>query len=245
MKVLKLEAEGVFTSFRYPHFMQTVHPTFKMPPPATIYGHICSAIGEWISPDGILFAYNFTYQAEVTDLEHIHVLEASSGKLKGSKHPKVLEGNINPFRRGLLFNPRLTLYINKPEWKKFFLSPTYPVILGRSQDLFTYTNITVLELEQAGEAYFQNTIAPYSMITQIGKGVVELMPCFLDYNKNREPLFSRYLLLAQRVKSPDFINFQKKKNYWVDPVSPIIDSLKQGLFFHSFIGDENETITLS
>ena len=33
MKVLKIVAEGLTTSFRYPHFMQQIHPSFQMPPP--------------------------------------------------------------------------------------------------------------------------------------------------------------------------------------------------------------------
>ena len=29
MKVLKIVAEGLTTSFRYPHFMQQIHPSFS------------------------------------------------------------------------------------------------------------------------------------------------------------------------------------------------------------------------
>ena len=50
MRVLKVTLEGITTSFRYPHFMVNVQPSYRMPPPATIYGHICSALGEWVSP---------------------------------------------------------------------------------------------------------------------------------------------------------------------------------------------------
>ena len=87
MRVLKVVAEGITTSFRYPHFMQQIHPTFPMPPPATIYGHICSALGEWVSPEGVRFAYHFTHDGEVEDLEHIIVLSVATGKLKGTDKP--------------------------------------------------------------------------------------------------------------------------------------------------------------
>lgn len=52
MQVLKIVLEGVTTSFRYPHFMLGVQPSFPPPPPATIYGHVCSALGEWVAPEG-------------------------------------------------------------------------------------------------------------------------------------------------------------------------------------------------
>ena len=67
MDVLKIVAEGVTTSFRYPHFTLGIQPTFDMPPPATIYGHICSAVGEWLDPDGLQFAYHFTAEAKAND----------------------------------------------------------------------------------------------------------------------------------------------------------------------------------
>src|SRR5260221_7605158 len=92
MRVLKVTLEGITTSFRYPHFMTGVQPSFPVPPPSTIYGHICSALGEWVDPEGLAFAYHFTAQESVVDLEHIHVLSASTGKLPGSQYPKVLEG---------------------------------------------------------------------------------------------------------------------------------------------------------
>lgn len=74
MRVLKVVAEGVTTSFRYPHFIQQVQPTFPMPPPATIYGHIASALGEWFDPTGVQFAYHFTYAAKIRELEHTILL---------------------------------------------------------------------------------------------------------------------------------------------------------------------------
>jgi CRISPR-associated protein Cas5t len=94
MRVLKVVAEGVTTSFRYPHFMQKIHPTFPMPPPATIYGHICSALGEWFDPKGVSFAYHFTHAGEVWDTEHIIILSRATGKLQTTQLPKVLEGGV-------------------------------------------------------------------------------------------------------------------------------------------------------
>ena len=204
MRVLKVIAEGLTTSFRYPHFMQQIHPTFPMPPPATIYGHICSALGEWFDPTGVRFAYHFTYKGHVTDIEHIIMLRPARGKLPDTGIPKVLEGRVNPFERALLFEPRLTLYINRPEWEKAFKSPRYAVVLGRSQDLFTYRYVSAVELEQAEHAYFEHTLAPHDMALRTQRGVTMLMPRFLDYAHNRSPTFSRYLVLQDRVFSTGF-----------------------------------------
>lgn len=242
MRVLKVVAEGVTTSFRYPHFMQQIHPTFPMPPPATIYGHICSALGEWFDPTGVRFAYHFTHEGKATDKEHIIVLGRARGTLPGTKLPKVLEGNINPFDRDLLFRPRLTLYINRPEWAPAFRSPRYAVILGRSQDLFTYTEVSVVELERAERAYFEHTLAPHKMALQTLRGVAVTMPRFLDYTRGREPAWGRYVVITERVHLPqdDLPRFSHLSYgpYWVDPITPELKGSHLGLAFLSFTGEE-------
>ena len=241
MQVLKVVAEGVTTSFRYPHFMQQIHPTYEMPPPSTIYGHISSALGEWFDPTGVAFAYQFTFEAKVTDLEHIIMLFPTGGKLPGTKISKVLEGKINPFKRELLFRPKLTLYINRPDWEEAFRSPRYAVVLGRSQDLFTYTNVEVIELEQSERAYFEHTLAPHEMALQFGRGIAMFMPQFVDYHNNRAPIFKRYLILQDRVLLPDEQRMQFSHvggPYWIDPTTPKVKDAHLGLPFLSFVEKE-------
>ncbi|MEW6276201.1 MAG: CRISPR-associated protein Cas5 [Bacillota bacterium] len=243
MRVLKITAEGLTTSFRFPHFMQGVHPTYQMPPPATIYGHICSALGEWVPPGGIRFSYHFTYQGVFEDVEHIHVLTAATGRLPQTKLPKVLEGNVNPFKRAILFRPRLVLYLNRPEWEAAFRRPRYAVVLGRSQDLFTYTRVETVELAQGEQAYFEHTIAPYRLARHTGRGIALLMPRYLDYAHNRAPQFSRYILLQKRVYSKEFIQYaQTRLQFYVDSAAPDDQGVPLGLFFHTFTGDEEEDL---
>lgn len=238
MQVLKVIAEGITTSFRYPHFMQQIHPTFDMPPPATVYGHICSALGNWFQPIGVQFAYHFTSAGKVSDLEHIIMLSPTTGKMKGTSISKVIEGNINPFDRELLFNPRFTLYVNRPEWLDAFRSPRYAVVLGRSQDLFSYTSVEVIELEQSDRAYFEHTLLTDDMALQIGRGVTVTMPKFLDYERNRTPVWGRYLLHKQRIVLPDEAPLQFSHvdygPYWVDPTTPEFKGAHRGLQFLSF-----------
>lgn len=248
MRVLKVTLEGITTSFRYPHFMIGVQPTFPMPPPATIYGHICSTLGEWIDPSEISFAYHFTALAGFEDLEHTHILAASGGKLPGTDIPKIQEGSIQPFRRQLLYQPRLELYLNRPEWAAAFRSPVYPVVLGRSQDLCTYTNVEVIDLAEQESVYLEHTLLPYEMATQMSMGTVILMPRFLDYEQKRFPTFARYLVLQRRVPTngKDFLHFgDDTQRFWSDPIAPQFNGIPRGLVFHSFQGDTYESLALS
>ncbi len=241
MRALKVVAEGITTSFRYPHFMQGIHPSFDMPPPSTIYGHVCSALGEWIDPEGVQFAYHFAHEGECDDVEHIHVLSPEGGKLPGTNIPKVLGGAVNPFKRKLFFKPRLTLYLNKPEWESAFRSPQYAVVLGRSQDLFTYSSIGVIELERGERAYFEHTLAPYQASLMTASGYVVLMPRFLDHHHNRRPTFARYVVLKRRVSQMmRFEGMNTQADFWIDPTAPKVDGLPLGLWFHTWTGDYDD-----
>lgn len=241
MRVLKVIAEGITTSFRYPHFIQQVHPSFPMPPPTTIYGHIASALGEWFDPTGVQFAYHFTYAGKINrEIEHTILLSSTTGYLKDSKIPKVLEGNVNPFYREIFFYPRLVLYINQPEWEEAFRYPRYAVILGRSQDLFTYTSVQTIELTQAPSAYFEHTLLSYTGTRYTDRGYMVLMPRYLDNERDRYPSFERYLAIHERVSSTQFLWFgvEASKFYWIDPTSSELHGEYLGLDFLSFVGSD-------
>jgi CRISPR-associated protein Cas5t len=247
MRVLKIEAEGITTSFRYPHFMQSIHPTYDMPPPATIYGHICSAVGEWVDPEGLQFAYHFTAAGRVVDLEHIIVAVRGSGRPMESGHPTVLEGTMMPFERHLLFRPKLVLYLNRPEWLQAFRSPRYAVVLGRSQDLFTYTRVSTLELAEAEQAYLEHTLLPYEMATRTDRGYTVLMPRYVDYAAGRKPTFARYLVLQDHVPTAGLRQFgsDNRQRWWVDPESETVNGVQRGLVFHTFVGETYEAVGMA
>ena len=169
------------------------------------------------------------------------MLAPAGGKLPGTTIPKVLEGAVNPFKRALLFRPRLVLYVNRPEWVSAFQSPRYTVVLGRSQDLFTYTSVKVIELVKSDEAYFENTLAPYRVAMQTASGYVTLMPRYLDYANNRQPNFARYVVVNRRV--PKLMRFEGQKiesDFWIDPESPEVNGTRLGLWFHTFVGDYDD-----
>jgi len=240
MRVLKITAEGLATSFRYPYFMMKVQPTYEMPPPATLYGHVASALGEWFDPRGVQFAVRFSYRFKQVEIETTHLVGPASGKLKGDPHlPKVMEGQPNPFQREILFFPRLTLYLNRPEWAEAFRHPRYAVCLGRSQDLLTYRRIEVVELQSAQSVYWQDTLLPYAFVRFTAAGRSVLMPRWLDVNHRRQPTFSRYLILQRRLHSRDLIlpPDASLPPIWADPGEPLIAGDPLGLVFHTWVED--------
>lgn len=243
--VLKVVAEGLTTSFRYPHFMHGIQPTYPMPPLATLYGHIASTLGYWFDPAGVEVGFLFSYHSKFTDMEHVHLVSAAGprAKMPNSNLPKATEGSINPFNREQLYRPRLVLYLNRPEWEAHFRSPRYPVILGRSQDLFMYTKVELVELNRSPNAYFQDTLAPYDFARRTAVGTVYLMPRFLDYENNRFPTFDRFVAIQRRVHARDLLRNADEEplEWWVDPSEPQIEGDALGIILHTWHRRENET----
>ena len=135
MRVIRISLQGTVTSFRYPHIHLGRQPSFPMPPPATVYGHICSAIGDWIPPDSARFAYSFQCDGTGDDLELLHMAQVSSGRLdKAWGYVKNLEVQTNVYPRETLLHPCLILYVDAAskteEWVDNFRSPRYPVLLA-------------------------------------------------------------------------------------------------------------------
>lgn len=243
MQALKVVAEGLVTSFRYPHFMVQKHLSLEMPPPATIYGHICSAVGDWLEPRGLRFAYHFTYEAKVFDYEYIHTLEGRKDK-------------VVPLDRELLFHPRLVLYLNQLALLPAFRSPYYTVVLGRSQDLFTYTSVEEVTLEQSEQVYYEATLLPYRMATRVQRGVTVYWPRYIDYRNHRNATFDHYLMLPGRavddptergLATDGMIRYdgEQPSLHWVDPSIRNERGIARGVAWHSFVESDNDTTTLS
>ena len=239
------------TSFRYPHFHIGRQPSYPMPPPATIYGHICSAVGEWISRDALQFAYNFTSDGRGDDLELLHITSIGSRQIKrGWDHPRNIEVQPDPRPRELLFRPKLTLYLNPADniyyWLQSFRSPAYPVLLGRSQDLAGYSTVEMIELVQSDYGYFQNTILPWSMRDRLPDGITFHMPKFINPANRTQVSWARYIVLEDKMWWPGQ-NIQPPKEsrkalrqqhdgpVWIDPLSMLWGEGHRIVVWHAWI----------
>jgi CRISPR-associated protein Cas5t len=254
MRVLKIELEGVTTSFRYPHFLVGRQPTFAMPPPATIYGHIASALGEYPDPDSFRFAYTFTHGGTVDDYEHTWLIKVDRSA-RGWAHPANISANMNPTLRQIFYAPSLTLYLETSDleaYRQAFLEPRYPVLLGRSQDLASYKNVQIIELEDTETGYYEHTILPWSYrpFVQVGQGV--LMPRLIRPEARRDVTWARYVTLEHRVFHPKtgeqnppnqvMTVTNPKQTVQTDPTSPTHRERKRILVWHSLTGLESEAL---
>jgi CRISPR-associated protein Cas5t len=228
--------EGTVTSFRYPHFHVGRQPSYPMPPPATIYGHASSAVGEWIEPDSARFAYTFSSAGSGDDLELLHMASVGKGRVqKDWAYPKNIEVQTNVLPRQLLLHPRLTLYLDAgaqtDAWLEFFRSPRFPVLLGRSQDLAAYRAVEIVELQQSDFGYFESTLLPWTLRDRLPDGTTFQMPKFINPEARHTVTWERYVVLERRVWWPgasvaaprgarSALRHEGDGPVWVDPQSP-------------------------
>lgn len=240
--VIKIEVAGSVTSFCYPHFKQGMQPTFEMPPPATIYGHICSVVGDYVPPDAVEFGYTFTHSGKFIDYkEHLHFGDPIQPF---------------PFDRELLFNPRLTLYVTPVDLIESFRRPHYAVCLGRSQDLMTYTSIRLVELHQTQTGYFEHTLLPSELAPRLGADTIAVtMPRYINPRRVSTP--GSYAMLRERAPWPAardtaagrfdddedeesglVMETDEQLVLWADPDSPPHPKhrdLRRLIWFHRFV----------
>lgn len=207
LTVLKVQSSAQTTSFRYPRVQVGRLPSFEMPPPATIYGHLAGVLGEWFEPHDLEFAYTFTHSGRANDLETIHPIERGSGRAsltkRGWAYPINVECSPNVQRREFLLHPRLTLYLKSSDseilnrLRDRFLSPYYGYVIGRSQDLATCSSAEFAQLESSERCYFAQSLLPFEWRPWVIPGLTVLLPSSIDYTKNRLAVQQRYLQVTQ------------------------------------------------
>jgi CRISPR-associated protein Cas5t len=247
MEVLRVELEAPVCSFRYPHFLVGRQLSFDMPPPATIYGHIASAVGDFPDPRSFRFAYCFSSLGKCPDLESQHIVTPgrSNFKIDGNAFPTSVNATVQPTVREFLFGCSLTLYLDRLDFEDAFRYPRFPVVLGRSQDLACYTRIDRVSITTADRGYFEHTILPAEFRRRTGRGITVLMPRFVSPPPMRETSFDRFIVLRERIYdgppgehnlgSRQMLRFAGETNdLLTDPESPEWRGAHRALAFHSF-----------
>lgn len=218
LDVLKVVASGPVTSFRYPHFAQGTQPSYDMPPPATLYGHVASALGFLPDMDSFRIGVYFTHAGRFIDYEHVHLFGSKGG-------PK-----LSPFRRELLFRPRLTLYIDRPDWYPALRKPRYVVTLGRSQDLMMYESVSLITLEAATKAYVENTLLPLAYQPQPVHRLAVMLPRYVS--PRRDLTWGQYTIVRRRQR----IETQQTP-FWIDPDTHRWQDVQRAVTWLSFAAD--------
>lgn len=180
MKLYRVLITAGTASFRYPNFISSNQLSIKAVPYTTIAGLVASATGNENLID-FQFSYIFRYHSSYDDMETTYRFVKQENTVS----------NVNPkppaqYRREILYDCYLTLYLNNEEIANAFKSPIFQLLLGRSGDLARVVEVKEIEVESTDKAWLNGTIVPFNDYKSSGE--IYAMPKYFDYtNLVREP----------------------------------------------------------
>ncbi|MBE6488385.1 MAG: type I-B CRISPR-associated protein Cas5 [Methanosphaera stadtmanae] len=204
MKFLRVLIEGWTSSFRYPSFISGFQPTLPVPPLSTIYGLLSAIKGDIIKPDDLKIGYIFNYESKTIDLEQIYEIKALTGN------------KTNVIKREFLVNPKMYLYINDLDFKKYLESPYYQLLLGRSSDLAMIKDIKTVKLEKKSNVLLGKTILPFG--TKGAYGILQALPISFSDEIPRKTLETKpFILMDEYFEYEDECYYDKQldKGIWI------------------------------
>ena len=171
MKAYRIKITSWTASFRYPNIISGVQPTLTVPPVSTVLGLMNACAGKYIEHKHLTIGYYFSYDAKTTDLETIYQVELDA---KGVPKNKM---KSNVIRREILYDCTLFIYLMDVQLVNLFLSPCYPVLLGRSSDLATIEEVKEIDLdEQKNADKIKGQVIPFQGIHL--PGILQALPAY-------------------------------------------------------------------
>jgi CRISPR-associated protein Cas5t len=200
MEILRIKITGVVSSFRNPFFVSGAQPTLEVPPPSTILGIISAVAGRIVRPDEISFGYVFLYKDKGEDLELIYELSLK----------EKFKAKLNVIRRDFLTFPELYLYVTNVEYEGYFRKPSFPILLGRTQELAKIEKIERVTLVKKSPVRFGKTIVPIDF--KGVSGAIVALPLYFDYSPQG---VRKAMMIQPFVVLSRFINYERQP-LWFD-----------------------------
>jgi CRISPR-associated protein Cas5t len=225
MKVLHITFQAYTATFKMPFINTGVAISAPVPSYSNIVGLISCCKGSLIEKNETLIGFKYSYDGIGRDLETTTRLFMDSKKEILKRNPE--KGII---MREFHVNPKLDIYLDNLELKKFFERPIGVPTLGRSQDIAWISNIEIIEVEEACEGKMKPTLIPFPC-EQFGGRVIR----YCDYFYNNELGYLRKpdkMILYQVVPQTEEGVFVRRNNLYKLP-----DSDNEVIYMHR-LGDE-------
>jgi CRISPR-associated protein Cas5t len=191
MEITRVHLRGWTASFRYPAFISGFQPSLPIPPLSTIYGLLSAAKGEIVTPRDAQVGFVFTSRCKAVDLETIYELS------------EPLQAKSNVYRREILFEPELYLYVSNSELAACFHKPYYPLLIGRSTELAMVDEVKEVSLESRVGVRLGCSLLPFP--TEGVYGAIQALPTHFTDGIPRKAIGTRPFYLLDT-----FIQYDKR-----------------------------------
>jgi len=155
---------------------------------------LSSIKGEIVKPDDLTVGFIFDYESKAVDLEQIYEIKSLSGN------------KSNIIKREFLVNPKMYLYVNDLEFRKYFESPYYHVLLGRSSDLAMIKCIDTVDLSKKSNVKLGKTILPFG--TEGAYGILQALPISFTEDVPRKTAQTKPFILMD-----NYYNYSEECHY--------------------------------
>lgn len=171
-KILEIQFSGWTATPRMPFILSGNAVCMHTPSYSLLLGIIGCCLGRFVSSDEVQIGFEYCYDTVAKDLETRQRLEYDGKKVK--KHSKGSDAYLREFHTF----PKLTIWIDRIDWKNYFLSPIGTPSLGRSQDILRIDDVKEIEVVSIEEGEVSGCMLPFSVALQAGGQLVQLAESF-------------------------------------------------------------------
>ncbi len=120
------------------------------------------------------------------------------------QHSKGSDAYIREFHT----SPRLTIWIDRTDWKQYFENPVGTPSLGRSQDILKIEKVSVVEVQRVEKGNLGGTLLPYKSGLQAGGQLVQLAESYYENDgigAGRTPVRSKVFISIPHDNDADIV----------------------------------------
>lgn len=202
LEAIRVTIRAYTASFRPPG-IAGYQPTLPAPPLSTVYGLLAAAVGHDVDPQRVWVGYRFQATAQAEDLEKIIPFGTTGPEWKA----EWAQMNTVPIKRQFLYEPRLELYVpQEAELEHAFLTPRFPLLLGRSQDVAYVERLDRVPLQPVSRGKVEGVLLPFPVPGV--RSQIYSLPTYLPTHPPRKPLAVKpFQIVIERgeVALPDLL----------------------------------------
>ncbi|MBX3253238.1 MAG: hypothetical protein KF862_03770 [Chitinophagaceae bacterium] len=176
-KLLEIQFSGWTATPRLPFVLSGNAVCMHTPSYSLVLGIIGCCLGRIVLSKEVRIGFKYAYDTIAQDLETRQRLEYDGRKVK--QHSKGTDAYTREFHT----SPKLTIWIDRLDWKAYFENPVGTPSLGRSQDILKIDDVSIVEVEKVDKGGLGGSLLPFSAGLQAGGQLVQLAESYLE-NEN-------------------------------------------------------------
>ncbi|WP_212006072.1 hypothetical protein [Chitinophaga sp. HK235] len=174
INLLEVQFAGWTATPRMPFVVSGNAVCLPAPSYSLLLGLISCCLGRLVEAGEVAIGcyYRFDYTAK--DMETRHRLAFDGRQLK--PHQKGTDVHLREFH----VQPRLTLWLDQPEWADYFRYPAGTPSLGRSQDILRVTSVKTVAASKVAKGTVSGCMLPFGPQIQAGGQLVQMAEAYRE-----------------------------------------------------------------